>query len=173
MSLWIAREHGHHSSLRPWLKPPVLGRKKKKNRERRREREREIELWIMLFFLLYKHHHNHYSIYKMHIFLHYNTLFQSFFFFSFISVLTYAVCYENRKRCKKQIHLFKFILSTDHELLRYYIMSIVKIIPVTLHMSIQLFFYGKMNSYKQWLKYIHIKKYCIKLHKYILCIYTP
>lgn len=60
-------------------------------------------------------------------------------FFPSISVLIYAVCNETRKKYKQQIHFFKSILSADHELLTYYTLNIVKMIPVTCYMSPQLF----------------------------------
>lgn len=43
------------------------------------------------------------------------------------------------------IHLFKFVLSTDCELLTNHILNIVKIIPVTCYMSLRLFLIEKMN----------------------------
>lgn len=78
--------------------------------------------------------------------------------FSSISVLIYAVCNGNRKRYRSQIHLFKFILSTDRELLTYYILNIVKIIPVTCYMSLQLFLLEKWtNRSTYFLKKLHME----------------
>lgn len=109
--------------------------------DKKKKKKIQIDLPVPACLLLFTRFHIHYSVHKMLIFPYSHALLKRFFSHLFqFSFMQFAM---KTRRYKRQIHLFKFILSTDRELLTYYILNIVKIIPVTCCMSLQLFFTEK------------------------------